>query len=68
MDAKQEFIDRVDRLELRYKGRAYKHVDSYLMPRELMVQMRDEMVWERQFICKRCGLREELGIKIEPDF
>ncbi len=44
MNAKQKFIERVTRLEIRYKGAGYKHVESYLMPRALMVRLRDEMV------------------------
>lgn len=38
-----EFIERVDRLEQRYKKAEYKYVDMYMMPREMMKAVRDEL-------------------------
>lgn len=35
------FIERIERLEKRYTG--HKHVDSYLIPRELCKQIREEL-------------------------
>lgn len=31
-------------------------------------KLKSDLDRERQFICRKCGLREELGIKIEPTF
>lgn len=42
-DPIQTFIDRVDRLEKRYAKAEYKYVDAYMMPRELMKALRDEL-------------------------
>ena len=39
----QEFIDRVDRLDKRYKKGEYKYVDMYMMPRTLVQAVRDEL-------------------------
>lgn len=38
-----DFIERVDRLEKRYKKAEYKYVDMYMMPREMMKAVRDEL-------------------------
>lgn len=38
-----EFIDRVDRLEKRYRKAEYKYVDAYMMPRKLMKALRNEL-------------------------
>lgn len=40
-DAQQRFIERIDRLEARYKGD--KYATSWLMPSELLKEVRDEM-------------------------
>ena len=40
--AQQQFIDRIDKLEQRFKGD--KYATSFLMPRELLIELRDEMV------------------------
>ncbi len=39
----KDFIERVDRLERRYKKAEYKYVDMYMMPREMMKAVRDEL-------------------------
>lgn len=36
-----EFIERVDRLEARYKG--HKYADRWLVPREILIAVRDEL-------------------------
>jgi hypothetical protein len=41
MTAEEEFIERVDRLEARYKG--CKYATGYMMPAELMKRLRDEL-------------------------
>lgn len=43
----QEFIDLVDRLEKRYTGSEFKYVDSFLMPREMVKAVRDELQMPR---------------------
>jgi hypothetical protein len=40
-ETQKEFIERVTYLELRYKKD--KYVTSFLMPRELLVRLKDEM-------------------------
>lgn len=40
---RKTFIERVDRLEKRYAKAEYKYVDMYMMPRELMKALRDEL-------------------------
>lgn len=35
---------------------------------EYVAESRRELDNERQFICRKCGLRQELGIKTEPTF
>lgn len=39
------FVDRVDRLEERFRGDRY--ADYWLMPRELMIALRDELKKDR---------------------
>lgn len=39
----QDFIDRVDRLDKRFKRAEYKYVDVYMMPRALVQGVRDEL-------------------------
>ena len=40
-EAQQRFIDRIDKLEARYKND--KYATSWLMDRELLIAVRDEM-------------------------
>ncbi len=42
-DCITEFIERVDRLENRYRKAEYKYVDAYMMPRDLMKAVRNEL-------------------------
>ena len=40
-EAEKQFVERVGRLEERYKKD--KYADAWLMPRELLIRMRDEI-------------------------
>jgi len=46
-DAQQEFIERIDRLEARYKNE--KYATSWLIPQELLIAIRDEMKQPKLF-------------------
>lgn len=49
-------------------GDGYDHLDDQVQALDAAIKAFELLEAERQFICRKCHLRSEEGVKIEPTF